>query len=180
MNMQAPLADVGDEPRQFAGCCLAISKPLLQALASALPRDPNLILSVGCGSGFLEGLLLQMLPGELNLFGVEVPSATCDYLPAGRVLKVPGTRALHSDAIIASVLMFVYPRVSELIASYVNAFADGALEKLVWLGHRSDWADSEKIVYDSFVDVNIVHDAGLPAHEIMVVATSPKPRVARQ
>jgi hypothetical protein len=180
MKMQAPLADVGDEPQQFAGCCLAISKPLLQALASALPRDPSLILSVGCGSGFLEGLLLQMLPGELNLFGVEVPSADCDYLPAGRVLKVPGTRALHSDAIIASVLMFVYPRVAGLIASYVNAFADGALEKLVWLGHCSDWVDSEKIVYDSFVDVNIVHDAGLPAHEIMVVATSPKPRATRQ
>ena len=180
MNMQAPLAEVGDEPQQFAGCCLAISKPLLQTLASTLPRNPNLILSVGCGSGFLEGLLLQMLPGELNLFGIEVPSADCRFLPAGRVLKVPGTRALHSDAIIASVLMFVYPRVPELIASYVDAFSDGALEKLVWLGHRSDWVDSEKIMYDSFVDVNVVHDAGLPAHEIMVVATTPKPRVARQ
>lgn len=180
MNMQAPLADVGDEPRQFAGCCLAISKPLLQALASTLPRDPDLILSVGCGSGFLEGLLLQMLPGELNLFGVEVPSAGCDYLPAGRVIKVPGTRALHSDAMIASCLMFVYPRVPELVASYVNAFADGALEKLVWLGHRSDWADSEKIMHDSFVDVNVVHDAGLPVHEIMVVATTPRPRVPRR
>ena len=122
--------------------------------------------------------MLQMLPGELNLFGVEVPSAQCDYLPADRELKVPGTRALHPDAIVASVLMFVYPRVPELIASYVNTFADGALEKLVWLGHRSDWADGEKIIYDSFVDVNIVHDSGLPAHEIMVVATSPKPRAA--
>ena len=101
-------------------------------------------------------------------------------LPPGRVLNVPGTRALHSDAIIASVLMFVYSRVPELIASYVDAFSDGALEKLVWLGHRSDWVDSEKIMYDSFVDVNVVHDAGLPAHEIMVVATTPKPRVARQ
>jgi hypothetical protein len=39
MVMQAPLADVGDEPQQFAGCCLAISKPLLQALASALPGE---------------------------------------------------------------------------------------------------------------------------------------------
>jgi hypothetical protein len=179
MNMQAPLAEVGDEPQQFAGCCLAISKPLLQALASALPRDPDLILSVGCGSGFLEGLLLQMLPGELNLFGVEVPSADCDFLPAERVLKVYGSRALYSDAIFASVLMFVYPRVPELIASYVNAFADGALEKLVWLGHRSDWADCFEIIHDSFVGVKVVEDAGLPAHEIMVVATSPKPMTAR-
>lgn len=177
--MQAPLADVGDEPQQFAGCCLAISKPLLQALAGTLPRDPDLILSIGCGSGFLEGLLLQMLPGELNLFGVEVPSARCDYLPSGRELKVPGTRALHPDAIVASVLMFVYPRVPELIESYVKTFADGALDKLVWLGHRSDWADSEKIVNDSFVDVNVVHDSGLPAYEIMAVATSPKSRAAR-
>jgi len=179
MVMQAPLTDIGDEPQQFAGCCLAISKPFLQALASALPRDPDLILSVGCGSGFLESLLLQLLPGELNLFGVEVPSADCEYLPLGRVIKVPGTRALHSDAIVASVLMFVYPRVPQLIASYVSTFADGALEKLVWLGHRSDWADCQKIIYDSFVDVNVVHDAGLPDHEIMVVATSPKPRTAR-
>ena len=177
--MQAPLADVGDEPQQFAGCCLAISKPLLQTLASTLPRNPNLILSVGCGSGFLEGLLLQMLPGELNLFGIEVPSADCRFLPAGRVLKVPGTRALHSDAIIASVLMFVYSRVPELIASYVDAFSDGALEKLVWLGHRSDWADCEDIVGDSFAEVNVISNVGLPDHEIMVVATLPKPRAIR-
>jgi hypothetical protein len=76
--------------------------------------------------------------------------------------------------------MFVHPRVPDLIASYINAFAEGALEKLVWLGHRSDWADSERIIQASFVDVNVVHDAGLPDHEIMVLATSPKSRTARQ
>jgi hypothetical protein len=96
-----------------------------------------------------------------------------------RVLRVSGTRSLHPDAILASVLMFVYPRVPSLIGSYINTCADGAMEKLVWLGHRSDWADCENIVLDSFTDVDVIHDAGLPGHEIMVVATSPKSRVTQ-
>lgn len=116
---------------------------------------------------------------ELNLFGVEVPSCDCAYLSPKQVLRVTGTRSLHPDAILASVLMFVYPRVASLIASYVDACADGALEKLVWLGHRSDWADCDKIVHDSFAKVDVISNAGLPVHEIMVVATLPKPRAAR-
>lgn len=177
--MQAQLAQVADEPQQFAGCCLAISKLLLSTLLSTLPRKPDLILSVGCGSGLLEGMLLESSHDDLNLFGVEVPSCDCPYLPAERVLRVSGTRSRHSDAILASVLVFVYPRVASLIASYVDACADGALEKLFWLGHRSDWADCEKIIHDSFTDVTVVENAGLPAHDIMVIAASPKSRSNR-
>ena len=177
--MQAILARVDDEPQQFAGCCLAISKPLLQILLATLPRRPDLILSVGSGSGLLEGMLLHLSCGELNLFGVEVPSCDCAYLSPKQVLRVTGTRSLHSDAILASVLMFVYPRVASLIASYIDACADGALETLVWLGHRSDWADCEKIVGDSFAEVNVVSNAGLPDHQIMVLATTPKPMATR-
>jgi hypothetical protein len=177
--MQELLAQVGNEPQQFAGCCLALSKQLLQAILSTLPQAPDLILSVGSGSGLLEGVLLQVSHNELNLFAVEVPSCECAYLAPERVLRVSGTRSLHSDAILASVLMFVYPRVPSLIASYIDTCADGAMEKLVWLGHRSDWADCEKIVLDSFTDVDVIHDAGLPGHEIMVVATSPKSRVTQ-
>lgn len=177
--MQAILARVDDEPQQFAGCCLAISKPLLQILLATLPRRPDLILSVGSGSGLLEGMLLHLSRDELNLFGVEVPSCNCAYLSPEQVLRVTGTRSLHPDAILASVLMFVYPRVASLIASYVEACADGALEKMVWLGHRSDWADCEKTIHDSFAKVDIISNAGLPDHEIMVVATSPKPKATR-
>lgn len=177
--MQDLLAQVVDEPQQFAGCCLAISKPLLSTLLSTLPRKPDLILSVGCGSGLLEGMLLETSHDGLNLFGVEVPSCECAYLPAERVLRVSGTRARHPDAILASALVFVYPRVASLIASYIETCADGALEKLVWLGHRSDWADCEKIIFESFNDVNVIHKAGLPAHDIMVIASSPKSRITR-
>jgi len=177
--MQAILARVNDEPQQFAGCCLAISKPLLQTLLTLLPRKPDLILSVGSGSGLLEGMLLHTNHAELDLFGVEVPSCDCAYLSHKQVLRVTGTRSLHPDAILASVLMFVYPRVASLIASYIDACADGALEKLIWLGHRSDWADCEKIIRDSFIIVDIVSNAGLPDHEIMVVATIPKPKTMR-
>lgn len=179
MQVQAILARVDDEPQQFAGCCLAISKPLLRLLLATLPRRPDLILSVGSGSGLLEGMLLHLSSDELNLFGVEVPSCDCAYLSPKQVLRVTGTRSLHPDAILASVLMFVYPRVASLIASYIDACADGALETLVWLGHRSDWADCEKIVGDSFAEVNVVSNAGLPDHEIMVVATTPKPMATR-
>jgi hypothetical protein len=137
--MQGLLVHVGDEPQQFAGCCLAISKPLLQTLLSTLPQgQPDLILSIGCGSGLLEGLLLQTSRDELNLFGVEVPSCVCAYLAPEKVLRVSGTRSLHPDAILASVLIF-----------------------------------------DSFANVDVIHDAGLPGHETMVVATSPKSRESR-
>jgi hypothetical protein len=178
--MQPILARVNDEPQQFAGCCLAISKPLLQTLLSTLPRGPDLIFSVGSGSGLLEAMLLQMSRDELNLFGVEVPSCDCAYLSNKQVLRVTGTRSLHPDAILASVLMFVYPRVASLVAFYVDACANGALEKLVWLGHRSDWADCEKIIYDSFASVDVIATAGLPDHEIMVVATSPNLKSMRR
>jgi len=177
--MQAILARVDDEPQQFAGCCLAISKPLLETLLTTLPRGPDLVLSVGSGSGLLEAMLLQMSRDDLNLFGVEVPSCDCAYLSSQQVLRVTGTRSLHPDAILASVLMFVYPRVASLIASYIDACADGALEKLVWLGHRSDWVDCEAIIKDSFFSVEVVPNAGLPGHEIMVVATLPKPKPMR-
>ncbi|KAM0719629.1 hypothetical protein Q7P37_003760 [Cladosporium fusiforme] len=173
------LAQVVDEPKLFAGCCLALSKPLLQAVISNLPCKPDLILSVGCGSGLLEALLLHVSNDTLELYGVEVPHCPCPFLPAERVLRVSGTRSLHSDAILASVLVFVYPRVSSLIASYLEVCTAGALEKLVWLGHRSDWQDSEKLIFDSFVDVQIIEDAGLPDHEIMVVAMTPKSRVPK-
>ena len=176
MAARALLEQVGDEPQQLAGCCLAVSKPLLQALLSNLPQRPDLILSVGCGSGLLEALLLQLGHGQLDLYGVEVPSCDCTLLPPERVLRVAGTRSLHPDAILASVLMFVYPRVPALITSYLDACVDGAFEKLVWLGHRSDWADSEGIVIDAFANVEIAHNVGLPDHEIMVVATSPRSR----
>lgn len=174
------LEQIGDEPRQFAGCCLAISKPLLQALLSTLPQRPDLILSVGCGSGLLEALLLLLGHDQLNLCGVEVPSCDCTSLPPERVLRVAGTRSLHPDAILASVLMFVYPRVPALITSYLDACVDGALEKLVWLGHRSDWADSEGVIFDAFTNVHIAQDVGLPNHEIMVVATSRRSRAGTQ
>lgn len=174
------LTQVSDEPKLFAGCCLSISNPLLQALVSTLPCRPELVLSVGCGSGFLEGLLLQYSNDTLALYGVEVPHCPCPFLPTDRVLRVGGSRSLHTDAILASVLVFVYPRVPSLIASYLDVCTAGALEKLVWLGHRSDWLDSEKLIHDSFVDVHIVEEAGLPDHEIMVVATNPKPRIVQE
>lgn len=173
------LAQLNDEPKQLAACCLAISKPLLQKVLSFLPRGPDLVLSVGCGSGLLESLLLRCSNDQLSLFGVEVPSCNCPFLPEDRILRVPDTRSLHPDAILASVLLFVYPRVPALVASYVDVAAGGALQMLVWLGHRSDWSDGEDAIYKSFHDVEIVRDANLPEHDIMVVARDPKKMVSK-
>ncbi len=61
----------------------------------------------GAGSGLLEALLLHASSGGLELYGVEVASCQCPFLPDERVLRVPGTRALHADAVLASVVMFV-------------------------------------------------------------------------
>ncbi|RMZ30243.1 hypothetical protein D0859_05656 [Hortaea werneckii] len=108
-------------PKHFADCCVGISQPLLATLASRLPRSPALILSIGSGSGLLEAMLLKHSEKPLDLFGVEVSSCVNKHLPPDRLAKVPSTTSLHSDAMLASSLMFVYPRMPALITAYLDA-----------------------------------------------------------
>ena len=52
------LPSLTDRPAVYAGCCLALSTPLVAHLHSLLPKAPALTLSIGSGFGLLEALLL--------------------------------------------------------------------------------------------------------------------------
>jgi hypothetical protein len=168
------LEDLGDEPEHFSDCCVGISKPLVKALLDRLPSEQALILSIGSGSGLLEHLLLQASHQTLNVYGVEVPTCINVHLPPERLLRVPCTHSLHPDALFASALMFVYPRKSELITSYIEAFLDGALEKIIWFGHRTDWPADEKVLLRAFVSVEVIEGSGVSPYELLAVATMPR------
>lgn len=171
--------DLPDEPAHYADCCVAISRPLVQAIAERLPPSPALILSIGSGSGLLESLLLQQNTTaeggqSLNLYGVEVPTCVNKYLPDHRLLRVASTSTLHEDAVMASALIFVYPRQVRLFAQYLDVCLNGALDTILWLGHRSDWPDAESLVSSAFSHVEHYDGPGIAAYELLVIATEPK------
>lgn len=171
--MEAALSKLGRQPVHFPDCCAGISWPLMEVLASRLPRHPGLVLSVGSGSGLLEAMLLHATDHHVNICGVEVAAAVNRHLPPQRVLRVPRSASIHADAMLASSLLFVYPRSAALIARYLD-FIDGALEQLVWLGHRNDWPDAKIIVMRSFERLQLVAGDGLPEYELLAIATVPK------
>ena len=178
MNM-AMLEDLGDVPAHFADCCVALSRPLIQAIADRLPKAPATTLSIGSGSGLLESLLLQYRDavGEetfLDLHGVEVPTCVNKYLPEDRLLRVPSTNSVYHDAMFASALIFVYPRQVSLLAQYLDACLNGVLEKILWLGHRSDWVDTEKLISTAFGSIEYFEDSGIAEYEVLVIATEPR------
>ena len=113
--MTVNFRDLAEDSKHFSDCCAGVSRPLIQTLVYRLPVDPAIVLSIGSGSGLLEATLLHHSYGKLNLYGVEVPSCVNLHLPPERLLRVPCTRSLHSDAFFASALLFVYPRSAELI-----------------------------------------------------------------
>lgn len=157
----------------FPDCCAGLSWPLLEALASRLPPLPGLVLSIGSGSGLLEAMLLHATDRQVNICGVEVGAAVNRHLPAERVLRVPRSASIHPEAMLASSLVFVYPRHATLIASYL-AYIDGALEQLVWLGHRGDWPEAKEIIARSFDTLELVEGDGLPDYELLAIASVPK------
>ena len=159
---------------QVPDCCVGLSLPLLDTLVSRLPVQPALILSIGSGLGLLEALLLHKTSGTLNIFGVEVPSCDNKYLPMKRALVVQGTASIHPDAMLASTLMFVYPRQPSLVARYLESSIDGALEQVIWLGHRNDWADVDMLLQAAFCELDMVEGPGLAAYELMAIASLPR------
>lgn len=169
---------LSEKPVHFGDCCPGVSKPLLHALIDRLPPDPALVLSVGSGSGLFEEILLEVAETErdqtLNLRGIEVPPCANKYLPQDRVLRVPCTMSIHPDAFFASAWMFVYPRKASLVAMYLDAFMDGAMETLVWLGHRSDWPEMELLLLAAFFKLECVDSPGIPEYEVLAIATMPR------
>ncbi len=126
-------------PIHLSDCCSSLSKSIIKRLASLLPSDPALTLSIGSGTGLLEALLLHQRP-TLDLKAVEVPVANNKYLPADRVQIVNGYRDLCNLAADASAWMFVYPRDAWLLREYVQAFGTQRqkCELIIWIGPRAD------------------------------------------
>ncbi|TKA23867.1 hypothetical protein B0A50_07002 [Salinomyces thailandicus] len=172
--MKALLSQLSETPRHFPDCCAALSHPLLTTLLHHLPSPPALILSIGSGSGLLETLLFNLACGSLNIYGVEVPSCANTHLPRDRVLRVSSTESLHPQAVLASTLIFVYPRQVGLVVGYLEAALGGALEGVVWFGHRSDWVEYEDVLRSRFDMLEVVEGPGLAAYEVLVLASLPR------
>lgn len=172
-----------EKPKHFGGCCPAVSKPLMDVLLDRLPLDKALILSIGSGSGLFEAILLDIGQRErrrcLNLRGVEVPPCVNTHLREDQVLRVPCSMSLHPDAFLASAWIFVYPRRASLVSMYLDAFKDGAMEMVLWLGHRSDWPEMECLLVSAFVKLECIDGPGIPEYEMLAIATMPR-RVAKQ
>ena len=117
-------------PAHLPDCCSSLSVSLLKRLASLLPPDPALTLSIGSGSG-------------LDLKAVEVPTTTNKYMPANRLQIVNGYRDLCDLAADASAWMFVYPRDIWLLREYVQVFGGQKCHLIIWIGPRADQLESE-------------------------------------
>ncbi|KAK1080852.1 hypothetical protein LTR33_005188 [Friedmanniomyces endolithicus] len=167
---------LSDEPKLFPDCCAGLSRPMLKTMASRLPQHPALVLSIGCGSGLLEGLLLLVTDEQVNVLGVEVASCVNKHLPERRLLRVQSTSSLHPEALLASTLLFVYPRQPTLLTRYMETFYQGALEQVVWLGHRSDWPEIEDVLTPFFDEIEVVEGPGMMEYELLVFATLPHGR----
>lgn len=151
-------------------CCLAISSTLITHLTSLLPKKPAFALSVGSGTGLLEGLIVQC-DENISVEGVEVDSTINRYIAEEDMNIVGGAWGLSSRAQQAEAWMFVYPRDPKLIARYIDTYGDQAVELIVWLGPRVDWADYEPCFCQSpFSELSFLDDIGLTPYETAVVA----------
>ena len=154
-------------PENLPACCSSLSLSLIQHLASLLPPDPALTLSVGSGTGLLEALLLYQRP-TLDLKAVEVPSTNSSkYMPVDKMRIVNGYRDLCDLAADASAWMFIYPRDTWLLQQYVRAFGDQKCELIIWIGPRADQLEN-----DVFGDMWMKEDfenCGLRNYEVMTL-----------
>lgn len=167
--MLAQLPNLTNKPIQHPDCCASLSPKLLDNIVAVLPRDDASIVSIGCGSGLLEALLLQKQP-KLRMLGIEVASCTIQYLSLEHVRKVSGTWEICADAFKAEVWLFVYPRTIKLVTAYLNSSAASRVRTIIWIGPTRDWADFWPGFQEcDFVDISEVEDAGLANYESMIV-----------
>jgi len=170
--MEIEHLQLSDASRHHPDCCLAISRPLLDKLVVLLPHKPDMVLSIGSGTGLLEAALLQHSQDKIDIVGVEVSSTVNKYLPEQNTLIVSGTWALHLKAQSAAAWVLVYPREPKLLATYIKERASKALQMIMWLGPRNDWPEYAN-VFEQFqtFHIQLIEDCGLAGYEIMVVAT---------
>lgn len=140
----------------------------MKHLASLLPPDPALTLSIGSGTGLLEALLLHQRP-KLELKAVEVPTINNKYMPINRIEIVDGYRDLCSLAADASAWMYVYPRDARLLQKYVQAFGDQKCELIIWIGPRADFPEPEDEYFGEMWIKEDFKECGLKDYETMAL-----------
>ncbi len=155
-------------PIHFPDCCSSLSVSLMEHLASLLPPDPALTLSIGSGTGLLEALLLVQRP-TLNLKAVEVPTTNNKYMPADRVEIVNRSRDLCNLAVDASAWMFIYPRDTWLMQKYVQDFGVQKCELIIWIGPKADHPEIENDLLGEMWIKEDFEDCGLKDYEIMAL-----------
>jgi hypothetical protein len=134
-----PLPNLSRSPTRHSSSCASLSLPLLALLDATLPPPPALTLSVGCGAGLLEALLLQRHPRRADsLIGVEVVAEVpvIRYLPEQATSVVGGTWAVANEVGVAEGLMFVYPRSVSLVREYLRR--GEKVQTVIWIGPRCD------------------------------------------
>ncbi|KAJ9620615.1 hypothetical protein H2203_007822 [Taxawa tesnikishii (nom. ined.)] len=160
------------EPEHHPDCCLALSQRLINVLYEQFPQGETPIISIGSGTGLLEALLLECAGSELDIRGVEVSPAVNKYLPEENMTAVNGTWDLYTAAASAPVWMFVYPRLPNLVARYLNSHGGDSPRKVIWLGPKRDWEDYQTVFESSeFSNIAIIDDCGAATYEMMAVAT---------
>ncbi|KAL4766611.1 uncharacterized protein BDW70DRAFT_155271 [Aspergillus foveolatus] len=168
MDLPQISSRLSSSPTAFPNCCLALSSPLINRLASLLPTTPHFTLSIGSGAGLLEALLAYRHPNVL-IKGVEVNSSVNLYIAEQDMYVVSGTWDLLPRASDAIAWMFVYPREPKLVTKYIEFYGLGT-EMILWLGPRADWADYEACFRDSPFSQLSFKDVGLAEYEMLVVA----------
>lgn len=168
--MQYPSLD--STPCRYPQCCASLSTGLIDLLHQVLPPPSSLTLSVGSGSGLLEACLIAQHPDRASsLKCVEVRSdpPVNVFFPDDGMIEVLGTWDVPDIAAEAVGLLFVYPRQSSLVRSYLAQAKK--LTTAVWIGPRCDVEDF-KPALDSWGSLSPTPDAVEavcdPGEDIMV------------
>lgn len=170
MDIEKIYKTLQSTPSRFPDCCLGISNTLLHYIASLLPQAPKFTISIGSGSGLLEGLLAQC-DANISVQGVEVDSAINRYIAEEDMHVVGGGWGLCAEAEQAAAWMFVYPRDPKLITKYIDTLGCETVEMILWLGPKVDWADyEERFRQSSFSELTFLEDCGLTPYETAVIA----------
>lgn len=167
------------EPKHYPGCCLTLSHRLFVRLTDVVREDIKhsrgelLLLSVGCGTGLFEAALAAHLQqqnlSQTRVEGIEVASADTKHLSSELVHRVRGTRDICRRAEVADILMFVYPRESELIKQYCTHFGKN-IRTVLWLGPRADWVTQQDLLHnlDGFDGPLLLKNVGLASYEVAI------------
>ena len=144
---------------------------LIAKIASLLPTELGLALSIGSGTGILEALLLDY-QSTMNLRAVEVSMAVNKYLPEDLMETVNGTWDLCKSAHDAGSWIFVYPREPGLVKKYAQVCGQGSTKQVIWIGPLADLQEiQDSCLPPAIWKGEIVKECGLSDYETMVLWT---------